>query len=127
LWSIMFRQLAVIFLLIAFSVQVFNRTVIVLDYYTNTASFARNCENKAKPIMHCKGKCQMMKKLKEEEKKEQQVPERMAVKNDVVSSKSFFTTGTIVDFVYTRSYLTYYSPFFPEGATTSIFHPPGLI
>jgi hypothetical protein len=69
----------------------------------------------------------MMKKLKEEEKKEQQVPERMAVKNDVVSSKSFFTTGTIVDFVYTRSYLTYYSPFFPEGATTSIFHPPGLI
>jgi hypothetical protein len=93
----MFRQFAVIFLLIAFSGQVFNRTVIVLDYYTNTASFARNCENKAQPIMHCKGKCQMMKKLKEEEKKEQQVPERMAVKNEVVSSKSFFTTVAVVD------------------------------
>ena len=44
--------------------------------YLNTAVFAKNCENKAKPALHCNGKCQMMKKMQETEKREQQLPER---------------------------------------------------
>lgn len=42
--------------------------------------------------MHCNGKCQMMKKLKEEEKKDEQAPDRKAEnKNELVlSSKSFY-------------------------------------
>ena len=41
--------------------------------------------------MHCNGKCQMMKKLKEQEKKDQQVPERKQEnKTEPLSSKSFF-------------------------------------
>lgn len=63
----------------AFAVQTFERAVIVINYYTNTASFAKNCENKAKPMLHCNGRCQMLKKLKQEENKDKQNPER---KND---------------------------------------------
>lgn len=42
--------------------------------------------------MHCNGKCQMMKKLQQEEKKDQENPERKAEnKNEItLSSRSFF-------------------------------------
>jgi len=73
---IMFKQIATFLLLTAFAVQTFNRAVIVINYYTNTAAFAKNCENKAKPMLHCNGRCQMLKKLKQEENKDKQNPER---------------------------------------------------
>ena len=85
------KQLSAIFLIVAFTVQTFSSGFVVLSYYTNTTSFAKNCENKARPKMHCNGKCQMMKKLKQEEKQEQQNPERKSGnKIEVLSSKSFY-------------------------------------
>src|SRR5690242_8058288 len=90
LLSIMSKQFTALFLLLAFAMLVFNQAVIVADYFANTSSFAKNCENKSHPMMHCNGKCQMMKMLKAEEKKDQQNPERrIENKNDVTSSKSF--------------------------------------
>ena len=85
------KQLTAIFLIVAFAIQTFSSGFVVLDYYGNTASFAKNCENKARTKMHCNGKCQMMKKLKQEEKQDQQNPERKSEnKIEVLSSKSFF-------------------------------------
>lgn len=74
--------------------QTFNKVFIVIDYYVNTSSFAANCENKAKPFLKCNGKCQMMKELKNEAKKDQQYPDRRGEnKNEIVlSDKSFFST-----------------------------------
>ena len=86
------KKLAAAILLISFMCGVFCRTAIVLDYYANTAAFAKNCINKDKPTLHCNGKCQMMKKLRQDEKKDDTNPERKADgKNEVLSSKSFFT------------------------------------
>lgn len=43
--------------------------------------------------MKCHGRCQMMLKLQEEEKKEQQCPgNKTELKAEVLSSKSFFAT-----------------------------------
>ena len=44
--------------------------------------------------MHCNGKCQMMKKLQQEEKKDQENQERKSDnKNEIIlSTKSFFAT-----------------------------------
>lgn len=42
----------------------------------NTGKYAKNCINKAKPKLHCNGKCQLMKKMQEEEKKDQENQER---------------------------------------------------
>ncbi|MFT3681227.1 MAG: hypothetical protein QM791_13205 [Ferruginibacter sp.] len=88
----MLKQVTAFVLLTAFAIQTFSKAFIVFDYLTNTKSFAKNCENKARPKMHCNGKCQMMKKLKQEEKKDEQSPERKAEhKNEyVLSSKSFY-------------------------------------
>jgi hypothetical protein len=89
---LMWKQVTAAILLLAFMTSSFCRSAIVLDYYTNAAAFAKNCENKARPKMHCNGKCQMMKKLKQEDKKDQNNPERKAEnKNELVSSTSFFT------------------------------------
>jgi hypothetical protein len=97
--------------------QTFRQPFVMMGYYANTAAFAKNCENKAKPRMHCNGKCQAMKKLQEQEKKDQDLPgTRSDDKSEVLSSKSFFpslpekqlfinyiklisplSTGTIVD------------------------------
>ena len=72
----MLKQLAAFFLLIAFVCQTFSNGWVMVEYYTNTAAFAKNCENKVKPALHCNGKCQMMKKMQAAESKEQQMPER---------------------------------------------------
>lgn len=44
--------------------------------------------------MHCNGKCQLMKKLQQEEKKDQENPERKTeIKNEIVLfTESFFET-----------------------------------
>ena len=68
----MFRQLPAAIICLAFVAQTFKGPFILVDYFTNTAAFAKNCINKATPAMHCNGKCQMMKQLQEEQKKEQQ-------------------------------------------------------
>lgn len=61
------RQLVAFFVLVIFMAQTFSNAIIVADYYTNTASFAAQCENKDKPQMHCNGQCQMVKQMEKEE------------------------------------------------------------
>lgn len=83
----------IIILLLAFTAQTFSKIFIVAGYYANTAAYAKNCENKAKPKMNCNGKCQVMKKLQQEEKQDKQNPDRKTDhKEEVLFSRSFFTT-----------------------------------
>jgi len=74
----MLQRCIAIVLLVAFAMQSFQKNLIVLDYYFNTAIFAENCVNQTRPQLNCKGKCQLVKKLQAEEKKEQQSPENKA-------------------------------------------------
>jgi len=85
------KSITTIFLFV-FAMQTFDKIFVVYDYFKNTAVYAKNCENKAKPKLHCNGKCQMMKKLQQAEKKDQQYPERKGEKKQIyLSSKSFYT------------------------------------
>jgi hypothetical protein len=120
----MFKQITAIILLLAFSVQTFSSPFTMLDYFVNTAAYAKNCVNKAKPKMHCNGQCQMMKKMQQEEKKDQQNSGRKTeVKVQVLSSKSFFCSVKIfsgsIQNIYPRQNIncTYDSAF-------PVFHPP---
>jgi hypothetical protein len=62
-------------LLTAMLLHTFSGWLVVADYYVNTNSYAKNCENKARPKMRCNGKCQMMKKIAAVEKEEKEKPE----------------------------------------------------
>ncbi len=106
--------------------QTFSNAAIVGSYYVNTADYAKNCINKARPKMHCNGKCQMMKKLKQEEKKDAQNPERRSNGNEnVLSSKSHFAS---IQFLYNPTTIHYldYQPSSVSDMAMEIFHPPGV-
>ena len=67
--------------------------------------------------MHCNGKCQMMKKIQEEENKEQQETERKAEsKNETLSSKSFF--AILPDIFYKQIFIEY--TLYKDGKLVSI-------
>ncbi|HMO61429.1 MAG TPA: hypothetical protein PKC39_00260 [Ferruginibacter sp.] len=86
-----YHRLAALLLTVAFLAQTFSKGFIIADYYANTAAYIKNCINKARPQLHCNGKCQMMKKLAAEEKKAQEQAEHFGnLKLEVLSTKSFF-------------------------------------
>jgi hypothetical protein len=121
----MFKQLVAGLLLLCFTTQTFSRAAIVGSYYVNTAGYAKDCINKAKPQLRCNGHCQLMKKLKQEEKKETQDPERRNSKTQVLSSKSFFASVQAPWLISAAGHAEMnYS--LPSGYRQDFFHPPGF-
>jgi len=121
----MHKQITACILLAAFSLQMLSKGLVYIDYYTNTFSYAKNCINKTRPQMHCNGKCQMMKKLQQEEKKDSQVPpERKSAVDDVISSRSFFATPVNCCDVQAIVYNDFVTPRLCD-MPRSCFHPPG--
>ena len=114
-------------LLTAFLIQTFSKPFIVADYYVNTAGYAKNCINKLIPMMHCNGKCQMIKKLLEEEKKDQKSSEKKsASKTETFSNKTSFASVLCVKAIFAKKE---YAPLLAPKQTDrsfDIFHPPGL-
>jgi hypothetical protein len=99
--------------------------IVIVDYYNNTASYAINCINKARPKLQCNGKCQLMKKLKEIEKKEQENSER---KVEYKYTKLITITSTKIATQPFSIITDLKSPNLADGEPTScsiaIFHPP---
>lgn len=121
----MFRKISIIILLAAFAAQSFNRAMIVFEYYTNTAAFVKNCENKAKPMLHCNGRCQMMKKLKQEENKDKQNSERRSDnKDEVYFAKTISSHLSIISL---QPSLTFFirNNNAVKDIAADFFHPPG--
>lgn len=112
-------------LLLAFAAQSFSQGIILLNFYIHRAYIAKNqCENRLKPMLHCNGKCVLAKKLKQQEKKEQQNPElKLQGKAEVISSHSFFITQVISPENASANHA-----FLKNSSTTDqpsyIFHPP---
>ena len=121
----MVRYVSAIILLCAFALQSFNGALILVSYYSNTAAYSKDCVNKFRPQLHCEGKCVMMKKIIEAEKKDQQTPvPNLEIKNDVFTAGNLFIP--IARLSLTRK--TNYTLSLPGEALTGflqgIFHPP---
>lgn len=108
--------------------QTFSRSIALADYLVNLEAYKKACVNKAKPKMHCNGKCQMMKKLKKQEGNNQtNMPAPIFNQNELVlSSKSFFPSLFFVNVIYTSTYYTYTDDF-SSNYLASIFRPPSHI
>lgn len=75
-------------------------------------------------MLHCDGKCVLAKKLKQEESKGQQNPElKLSIKNEVLSSKSFFLYPFLQEQASTKNYFIV-SDNRTFDSSPSIFHPP---
>jgi hypothetical protein len=121
------RHTTALFLLLAFLTQAFSRYFIVADYYVNTGRYIENCVNKDKPWMHCNGKCQLCKKLHQEDNSDKQSPGRRSGndRNDPLAAAIYvgFTAINPAECLSAK---------YPEhtGAATikmprALFHPPG--
>lgn len=103
----------------------------VLDYIINYDYITKElCENRAKPQMHCNGKCHLMKELAkaaEDEKpasqKKSQHQEIEVLFCETVIDFNFSTNTTIV---FSKN-VTGYSNLYSRLNTTSVFHPPSFI
>lgn len=121
----MFRLSLIVLLMITLFFQTMNRGIIVLSYLTNTEIYQENCVNKAKPEMHCQGKCQMNKKIKEQEEKEQKDP----LKNFKYSEVCMVSPETVLSQPY-EIWIAVSKESVPLSIgnicdySTSLFHPP---
>jgi hypothetical protein len=120
------HKIAATILLIAFLGQTFDQGFCYVGYVINKAEYMRNCENKYRPMLHCNGKCQLMKKMEAQRKKEeQQAPElKLAAKAEIISSRSSFllnAPGVIINI--SREYAMQ-DPGTPVDRASSFFHPP---
>ena len=118
----------VILLLTALFAQSFSRSILLADYLVNIEVYKKKCINKAKPMLHCNGKCQMLKKLNRQNTgAASDAPLPPFSQFDVVlSSKSYFPAIDFVVFCTKRKYNSFNSSFFSNYRGT-IFHPPGVI
>lgn len=120
----MLRPLTASLFLLAFLIQMFSGQFITLDYYLNTGAYVKNCVNKARPKMHCNGKCQAMKKIQQQESKDQQNTERKQDgSNTVLSSGSSFCTVTALLLLKLKVSSLAITPGIADRSL-SVFHPP---
>lgn len=75
-------------------------------------------------MMHCNGKCQMMKKLKEEENKEKQNSERKGEnKSEVISEPVYFAGVEYMNLSFSKDFFIRNNNLVKDVAA-DIFHPP---
>jgi hypothetical protein len=73
----MLKRSTALILLLAFFAMTFSRTIIVTSFWAKQDYIAKIlCENRNRPVMKCGGSCYLSKKLKKEDHKDQENPER---------------------------------------------------
>lgn len=98
-------------------------------FYINQSEIAREkCENKAKPMLHCNGKCYLTKQLKKLEQKEQdhntkRNPFFQVEKSQLFAYLSVSEVEVHCFFSEEKPFLDYRNSF-SEYNQTEIFHPP---
>ena len=101
-------------------------------FYLNQQEIAREkCENKARPTMHCDGKCYLAKQLRKLEQKEQDHssksnPFRNVEKGTLFLPEMRFAIVPEAPADLNQSFYTYQSPVSQEN-TGEIFHPPAFV
>jgi hypothetical protein len=110
--------------------QTFSKWLVVVEYSMNKDFVAQKlCINKAKPKLHCHGKCQMMKRLAEEENQNSTNTTNNSSKIKIPELVFSNETTQLTIPLPAHSVIPYNEepPFFIGKALIfSIFHPPAL-
>ena len=119
------RQGATALLLVALLLQTFSQIVIAVDFYANQAAIARTlCVNRDKPMMHCNGRCQLCKRLAQDNNDQRSAPEKRSEdKNQLLFPG---TNGIVIAGM--RSSPLRHAPCISDNSTLDraffCFHPP---
>jgi len=125
------KKILVILLTLLLFIQPLSKVWIFVSFKINQDYIAKNlCENRAKPILKCNGKCQLMKKMKQADKdEEKQTPQTIKEKLEVLycHNQANFNVSQKLDFeVKKQSFFGYkfqnYSSY-----QSNLFRPPIFI
>lgn len=125
----MLRFSIIILLVTAMLTQSLSRGIIVLSYFTNKEAYERYCVNKAKPQLHCDGKCQVAQKIKQEEERDQKDPLKNSRFSEVVfiDQHAFIRIEPVFTPVTLNSYLLPLSIGHAIAFSRTFFHPPNAV
>ena len=121
------RKPMAIFFLLLLSCQVMSHWVQLGVFKFNQSWIAKKtCENRFRPQLKCNGNCVLMKKMKQQEKENQQESPQLKLESagGVLSSKTFFVS--VPDFN-TMAHIEHYpadNTGTPVDRSFSFFHPP---
>lgn len=112
----------------ALMMQSFSRYFVMADYIVNQNVYQKACINKAKPKLHCNGKCQLVKQLAKTAAGETTSGKELKPIDLelVLSSKSFFPKLNFLENRLKQPYFTF-DDALKQSFPNSIFHPPGGI
>ena len=121
------KFIAVPILMLLLLVQTFSTWITIIDFKINQNYIAaRLCQNRNRPKLHCNGNCVLMKKMRQQEKQEQNVPGPVKIEISSVlfaSRISFSSVDNGLPLISKSSF-----PFFntgkPVDRSSPIFHPP---
>ena len=120
------NRIIALILFLAFIVQSFDGAFITINYYLNSSAYAKNCENKNKPMLHCNGKCQLVKKLQQEENNKS-FPDRRSENKSEIMLYSKFLVLIAKPVIITKN--LYPGILFTKETKMPryLFHPPGIL
>ena len=107
--------------------QTFSREVLVVDFTLHRATItARFCVNKARPQLHCDGKCYFAKQLKKQEERESKSagPLKERLEMLPVAFRSLVPTAPVRWATVPIGYAAYPAPAVPASGARGVFHPP---
>lgn len=124
----MLRKTISICILLALISTIFSRYWVYLGFEINEKYITENlCENRARPQMHCKGKCFLMKKLKQAEENEKKHDKENLLKNleltFILESTKLLCFNSL-KYNIVSLVLLEYCPFYSNEYVRGIFHPP---
>ncbi len=115
------------FLIALVLLQTFSREVLVVDFALNRAALAaRFCVNKARPQLHCDGKCYFAKRLKQQEERESKAPNALREKLEMLPL-AWGPLAPPAPVCWAGAPLSYgpgRPAWAPAGAGRGVFHPP---
>ncbi|HMO33380.1 MAG TPA: hypothetical protein PKE63_11270 [Lacibacter sp.] len=107
------------------ALQVLSPALLVAEYHLNLGRYLLTCINKDKPASTCQGKCQLNKKMAENEKQQQEPGMRHVQKENVLSSRSFPPVCHVILPSATPDYQTFVTLRIKDISIV-IFHPPRI-
>lgn len=115
-------------LMLLILIQTFSKWAVVVEYNLNKNYIATNlCINKARPKLHCNGKCQMMKKLAEEEKQDSSKNNSARIKVQELVFNDEMNRSVLPGITYITLSYNEDAPILKHSSpVSSIFHPPAI-
>lgn len=123
------RLLTIVLLTAVVALQLGNRWIIYASFKANQAYIAKElCENKAKPQMHCNGRCHLKKQLAKEQEQERKAP-RPVVPEEVATAPlpEPIRLGYVQTIAAVEAERLAYAPYqsgAPQGTSATVWQPP---